>query len=119
MQFGQAISQFQLVQAKFADMFVAIDTSRTYLHRALTMCDNMELTQAGRGEIHKISAAALIACSRAGSLATNEAVQIFGGSGYMRDTEVNRLYRSSKVMEIAAGTQEIRQVIIAKELLRG
>ncbi len=118
-QFGQPISAFQLIQAKFADMFVAIDTSRTYLHRALTMCDNMELTQAGRGEIHKVSAAALIACSRAGSLATNEAVQIFGGSGYMRDTEVNRLYRSSKVMEIAAGTQEIRQVIIAKELLRG
>jgi len=118
-QFGQPISQFQLVQAKLADMFVGIDSARTYLHRALALCDAMELTQAGRGEIHKLSAAALIAASRAGSHATNEAVQIFGGSGYMRDTEVNRLYRSSKVMEIAAGTQEIRQTIIAKELLRG
>jgi isovaleryl-CoA dehydrogenase len=44
-------------------------------------------------------------------------VQIFGGSGYMRDTEINRLYRTAKVLEIAGGTQEIRQTIIAKELL--
>lgn len=118
-QFGQPISQFQLIQAKLADMFVAIDTARTYLHRALAMCDDMDLSQAGRGDIHKISAAALITASRAGSFVTDAAVQIFGGSGYMRDTEVNRLYRTSKVMEIAAGTQEIRQVIIAKELLKG
>jgi len=118
-QFGQTISQFQLIQAKLADMFVAIDGARTYLHRGLAMCDDMELTEAGRGEIHKISAAALIAASRAGSFVTDAAVQIFGGSGYMRDTEVNRLYRTSKVLEIAAGTQEIRQVIIAKELLKG
>jgi isovaleryl-CoA dehydrogenase len=118
-QFGQTISQFQLIQAKLADMFVAIDSARTYLHRGLAMCDDMELTEAGRGEIHKISAAALIAASRAGSFVTDAAVQIFGGSGYMRDTEVNRLYRTSKVLEIAAGTQEIRQVIIAKELLKG
>jgi isovaleryl-CoA dehydrogenase len=118
-QFGQTISQFQLIQAKLADMFVAIDSARTYLHRGLAMCDEMELTEAGRGEIHKISAAALIAASRAGSFVTDAAVQIFGGSGYMRDTEVNRLYRTSKVLEIAAGTQEIRQVIIAKELLKG
>jgi isovaleryl-CoA dehydrogenase len=118
-QFGQPIAEFQLIQAKLADMFVAIDTARTYLHRGLAMCDEMELTEAGRGEIHKISAAALIAASRAGSFVTDAAVQIFGGSGYMRDTEVNRLYRTSKVLEIAAGTQEIRQVIIAKELLKG
>jgi isovaleryl-CoA dehydrogenase len=55
--------------------------------------------------------------SRAASFVNDAAVQIFGGSGYMRDTEINRLYRTSKVMEIAAGTQEIRQIIIAKELL--
>jgi len=117
-QFGQPISTFQLIQAKLADMFVAIDTARTYLHRGLAMCDKMELTEAGRGDIHKISAAALMAASRAGSFVTDAAVQIFGGSGYMRDTEVNRLYRTSKVLEIAGGTQEIRQVIIAKELLK-
>jgi isovaleryl-CoA dehydrogenase len=116
-QFGQPIGSFQLVQAKLADMFVAVETARTFLHRVLTQCDAMDVREAGRGEIHKLSAAALIQASRAASLVMNEAVQIFGGSGYMRDTEINRLYRSSKVMEIAAGTQEIRQLIIARELL--
>jgi isovaleryl-CoA dehydrogenase len=116
-QFGQPIGAFQLVQAKLADMYVAVETARTFLHRALAACDAMELSDAGRGEIHKLSAAALMTASRAGSFVMNEAVQIFGGSGYMRDTEINRLYRTSKVMEIAAGTQEIRQLIIAKELL--
>ena len=108
-----------MTQAKLADMFVAIDTARTYLHRGLEMADEMELSNAGRGDIHKVSAAALMCASRASSFVTDHAVQIFGGAGYMRDTEVNRLYRTSKVMEIAAGTQEIRQIIIAKELLKG
>ena len=118
-QFGQQISSFQMTQAKLADMFVAIDTARTYLHHGLEMADEMELSNAGRGDIHKVSAAALMCASRASSFVTDHAVQIFGGAGYMRDTEVNRLYRTSKVMEIAAGTQEIRQIIIAKELLKG
>lgn len=116
-QFGQRIGDFQLVQAKLADMYLAIESARTFLHRVLTACDRMELTQAGRGEIHKLSAAALMGASRAGSFVMDAAVQIFGGSGYMRDTEINRLYRTPKVLEIAAGTQEIRQIIIARELL--
>ena len=118
-QFGQALGEFQLIQAKLADMYAQIDSARTYMHRALEMCDAAELTDAGRGEIHKVSAAMLMVASRAGSFCTDAGVQIFGGSGYMRDTEINRLYRTSKVMEIAAGTQEIRQIIIAKELLKG
>lgn len=116
-QFGRRIGDFQLVQAKLADMYLAVESARTFLHRVLSICDRMELTQAGRGEIHKLSAAALMGASRAGSFVMDAAVQIFGGSGYMRDTEINRLYRTSKVLEIAAGTQEIRQTIIAKELL--
>jgi isovaleryl-CoA dehydrogenase len=116
-QFGQRIGDFQLVQAKLADMYVAIETARTFLHRVLRVCDATELTQAGRGEIHKLSAAVLMQASRASSFCMDNAVQIFGGSGYMRDTEINRLYRTAKVLEIAAGTQEIRQTIIAKELL--
>ena len=116
-QFGQRIGDFQLIQAKLADMYVAIESARTFLHRVLGVCDATELTQAGRGEIHKLSAAALMQASRASSFVMDNAVQIFGGSGYMRDTEINRLYRTAKVLEIAAGTQEIRQTIIAKELL--
>ena len=116
-QFGQRIGDFQLVQAKLADMYAAIESARTFVYRALTACDEMDLTKAGRGEIHKLSAAALMLASRASSLVMDHAVQIFGGSGYMRDTEINRLYRTAKVLEIAAGSQEIRQTIIAKELL--
>jgi isovaleryl-CoA dehydrogenase len=116
-QFGQRIGDFQLIQAKLADMYAQIETARTFLHRVLRECDGQDLTQAGRGEIHKLSAAVLMVCSRAASFVMDNAVQIFGGSGYMRDTEINRLYRTAKVLEIAAGTQEIRQTIIAKELL--
>jgi isovaleryl-CoA dehydrogenase len=116
-QFGQRIGDFQLVQAKLADMYAAIESARTFVYRALKACDEMDLHAAGRGEIHKLSAAALMLASRASSFVMDNAVQIFGGSGYMRDTEINRLYRTAKVLEIAAGTQEIRQTIIAKELL--
>jgi isovaleryl-CoA dehydrogenase len=98
-------------------MYVMIETARTFLYRVLRACDEMELTQAGRGEIHKLSAAVLMQASRTQSFVMDSAVQVFGGSGFMRDTEVNRLYRTAKVLEIAAGTQEIRQTIIAKELL--
>jgi isovaleryl-CoA dehydrogenase len=118
-QFGQPIGQFQMIQAKLADMYAQVETARTYLHKALTMCDNMELTQAGRGEIHKVSAAAYLVASRASAFVTDAAVQIFGGSGYMRDTEVNRLFRTSKVMQIAGGSEEIRQTIIAREMFKG
>jgi isovaleryl-CoA dehydrogenase len=116
-QFGQAIGSFQLVQAKLADMYVALESARTFIYSVLRQCDSMQLKDAGRGDIHKLSAAALVSASRAASFITDEAVQIFGGFGYMRDTEINRLFRTSKVMEIAAGTQEIRQIIIARELL--
>jgi isovaleryl-CoA dehydrogenase len=116
-QFGAPIGSFQLVQAKLADMYTQIETSRTFLHRVLAECDAMDVSEAGRGEIHKLCAAVLMHASRAGNFVMNEAVQIFGGSGFMRDTEVNRLFRSYKVMEIAAGSQEIRQIIISKELL--
>jgi isovaleryl-CoA dehydrogenase len=116
-QFGAPIGTFQLVQAKLANMYTQVEMARTFLHRALAECDAMDVSEAGRGEIHKLSAAVLMAASRAGTFVMDEAVQIFGGSGYMRDTEVNRLYRTTKIQEIAAGSQEIRQIIIAKELL--
>jgi isovaleryl-CoA dehydrogenase len=118
-QFGQRIGDFQLVQAKLADMYLEIETARTFLHHVLRTCDLTDIRQAGRGEIHKLSAATLMSSSRATSFVMDQAVQIFGGSGYMRDTEINRLYRTSKILAIGAGTQEIRQLIIARELLAG
>jgi isovaleryl-CoA dehydrogenase len=83
------------------------------------MCDATDIRQAGRGEIHKLSAATLMSSSRATAFVMDQAAQIFGGSSYMRDTEINRLYRTAKILAIGAGTQEIRQLIIARELLAG
>lgn len=118
-QFDAPIASFQLVQSKLAEMYVALETARTFLHRVLTECETVPHEAAGRGEIHKLSAAALFQAARAGSFVLDEALQIHGGYGYMRDTEINRLYRTGKAMEIAAGTQEIRKLIIARELLNG
>jgi isovaleryl-CoA dehydrogenase len=100
-------------------MYLQIETARAFLHHVLRRCDSTNIRDAGRGEIHKLSAAALMSASRATGFVMDQAVQIFGGSGYMRDTEINRLYRTAKILDIGAGTQEIRQLIIAKELLAG
>ncbi|MGL4284714.1 MAG: acyl-CoA dehydrogenase family protein, partial [Phreatobacter sp.] len=79
---------------------------------------DLEEGAGGRGEIHKITAAAIMFAAEGCSKVVADAVQIFGGAGYMRETEVNRLYRASKLLEIGAGTTEIRKLIIAGELLR-
>ncbi len=100
-------------------MYMRIESARALTYRALRACDESnDLTQAGRGPIHQLTAAALHEAASAGSFVMDEAAQIHGGSAYMSDTEVNRLYRTSKVMEIAAGTQEIRKLIVAGELLK-
>jgi isovaleryl-CoA dehydrogenase len=117
-QFGQKISRFQLVQGKLAEMFVAVETARTFCYRVLGEANAVEAGQGGHGEIHKLTAAAILYASEACSRVCNDAVQIFGGMGYMRETEINRLYRATKLLEIGAGTTEIRKVIISEELLR-
>jgi isovaleryl-CoA dehydrogenase len=117
-QFGKKISSFQLMQGKLAEMYVLVDTARTYCYAVLAECNNLAHGEGGRGEIHKRTAAAILYAAESCSKVCNEAVQIFGGAGYMRETEVNRLYRASKLLEIGAGTTEIRKLIIAGELLK-
>ncbi|MEM7466728.1 MAG: acyl-CoA dehydrogenase family protein, partial [Pseudomonadota bacterium] len=117
-QFKRPIAEFQLIQAKLAEMYMRLEAARALSYQALSMCDSLDdLSDAGRGPIHKISAAALHEAARASSFVMDEGAQIHGGSAYMSDTEINRLYRTAKVMEIAAGTQEIRKLIVAEELL--
>jgi len=116
-QFGKPIASFQMIQSKLAEMYVALESARTFVYRVLDICNNTSGQSLGRGRIHKLAAAALFEAARAGKFVMDEAVQIHGGLGYMRDTEVNRLYRTTKVMEIAAGSQEIRKLIIAGNLL--
>ena len=117
-QFGRTISQFQLVQGKLAEMYVTVEAMKAFCYRTLAQANDLAEGDGGRGEIHKVTAAALMFAAEGCSRVINEAVQIFGGAGYMRETEVNRLYRASKLLEIGAGTTEIRKLIIAGELLR-
>jgi isovaleryl-CoA dehydrogenase len=118
-QFGKKIGSFQLVQAKLADMYTAIETMRTYCYRTLAEANDLEVGGGGRGDIHKLTASCILYAAEGCTRVISDAVQIFGGAGYMRESEINRLYRASKLLEIGAGTSEIRRLIIGGELMRG
>ena len=109
-QFGQPIASFQLIQAKIADMYTDLEAARQVAHRAIWLAQQ-EL------RVSKETAAALLFVSRAASRAANEALQIHGGWGYLTDFDVERLWRDARLGEIGAGTNEIRQLLIAHELL--
>ena len=109
-QFGQPIANFQLIQAKLADMYTDLEAARHMSHRV------MWLAQQGK-RVSKEAAAALLFTARASSRAANEAMQIHGGWGYLTDFEVERMWRDARLGEIGAGTNEIRQLLIARELL--
>lgn len=117
-QFGQPIASFQLVQAKLARMYTSLESGRTLAYRVLTACEGLKVGGGRRGDIRKLAAAAYFHGAEICKLVVDEAVQIYGGMGCMRDTEINCLYRASKVHEIGGGTMEMRQLIIAEELLR-
>ncbi len=117
-QFGRRIGDFQMVQSMLADMYTAIETMRTFCYRTLAEANDLELGGGGRGEIHKLTASCLMYAAESCTRVVADAVQIFGGAGYMRETEINRLYRATKLLEIGAGTTEIRKLIIAGELMR-
>lgn len=117
-QFGRTIGEFQLVQGKLAEMYVAVETMKTFCYRTLAEANAMDEGAGGRGEIHKLAASAILYASEACTKVVSDSVQIHGGMGYMRETEVNRLYRAAKLLEIGAGTTEVRKIIIARELLR-
>lgn len=117
-QFGKTIGEFQLVQGKLAEMYVTVEAMKSLCYRTLAQANDLGEGDGGRGEIHKVTAAAIMFAAEGCTRVIGDAVQIFGGAGYMRETEVNRLYRASKLLEIGAGTTEIRKLIIAGELLR-
>lgn len=118
-QFGKRIGEFQLVQAKLADMYTIIETMKTFCYRTLAEANDLETGAGGRGDIHMLTAASILYAAEGCTKVITEAVQIFGGAGYMRETEINRLYRATKLLEIGAGTTEIRKLIIGGELMRG
>ncbi len=117
-QFGKAIGEFQLVQGMLADMYTEIEAMRALTYQVGREVCGLEAGEGGRGAVHKRSAAAVYYAGRASMRILDNAVQIHGGMGFMNESEVNRLYRSGKVMEIGAGTNQVRQIIIAGELLK-
>ena len=108
-QFGQPIGEFQLIQGKLADMYVALSTSRAYVYAVANACD--------RGETARKDAAGAILYSaeRATQMAL-DAIQILGGNGYINEFPTGRLLRDAKLYEIGAGTSEIRRWLIGREL---
>jgi isovaleryl-CoA dehydrogenase len=110
-QFGQPIGEFQLIQGKIADMYVALNAARAYVYSVAKACD--------RGETSRKDAAGAIlyAAERATWMAL-EAIQILGGNGYINDYPTGRLLRDAKLYEIGAGTSEIRRMLIGRELFR-
>lgn len=117
-QFGRAIGDFQMIRSKLADMYVWVETMRTFNYRVLAAANALEVGGGGRGQIHALTAASVMYTAETMNRVLSEAVQIHGGAGYIWESEINRLYRSIKLLEIGAGTTEVRKLIISEELLR-
>jgi alkylation response protein AidB-like acyl-CoA dehydrogenase len=108
-QFGHPIKEFQAIQFKLADMATRVASARALLHMAATAKD--------RGEhMTQYSAMAKLLASETAMWVTTQAIQIFGGYGYVKDYPVERLFRDAKVTEIYEGTSEIQRIVIAREL---
>ncbi|WP_153768645.1 isovaleryl-CoA dehydrogenase [Labrenzia sp. CE80] len=108
-QFGQPIGTFQLVQGKVADMYVAMNATKSYVYAVAQACDRGETTR------EDAAGAILFAAENATKLAL-DAIQLLGGNGYINDYPTGRLLRDAKLYEIGAGTSEIRRMLIGREL---
>ncbi len=110
-QFGQPIGSFQLMQAKLADLYAACNASRAYAYAVARACD------AGRTTRYDAAACLLLASENA-TRAGLEAIQALGGNGYINEFPAGRILRDAKLYEIGAGTNEIRRMLIGRELVR-
>ena len=109
-QFGKPIGSFQLIQAKVADMYVALNSARAYVYQVAKACDSGRTTRFD-------AAGAILYASENAVRVANEAVQALGGAGYTKDWPVERYYRDAKLLDIGAGTNEIRRMLIGRELI--
>ena len=109
-QFGVPIGSFQLIQAKVADMYVALNSARAYVYQVAKACD------AGKTTRFDAAGAILLASENAVRVA-GEAIQALGGAGYTKDWPVERYFRDAKLLDIGAGTNEIRRMLIGRELI--
>ena len=118
-QFGEPIANFQMIQSRLADMVALVETMKVYNYYALAALNDLAPGEGGRGSVHKIAATSVMYCANALNEVLDHASQIHGGVAYVWETEINRLYRGIKLLEIGAGTTEVRKMIIAEELLKG
>ncbi|MXW84717.1 MAG: isovaleryl-CoA dehydrogenase [Boseongicola sp. SB0667_bin_21] len=109
-QFGKPIGSFQLMQGKIADMYAAMNSSRAYVYEVAKACDRGDVTR-------QDAAACCLFSSESAMRQALQAVQAMGGAGFMNDHPVSRLFRDAKLMEIGAGTSEIRRMLIGRELM--
>jgi isovaleryl-CoA dehydrogenase len=109
-QFGQPIGSFQLIQAKIADMYVALNSARAYVYQVARACDAGQTTRFD-------AAGAILYASENAVRVAGEAVQALGGAGYTKDWPVERYMRDAKLLDIGAGTNEIRRMLIGRELI--
>jgi isovaleryl-CoA dehydrogenase len=110
-QFGQKIGEFQLIQAKIADMYTTMNAARAYVYAVAQACDQGRVTR------QDAAGAILFAAEQATQIAL-QALQCLGGNGYVNEYPTGRLLRDAKLYEIGAGTSEIRRVLIGRELFR-
>ncbi len=108
-QFGKSIGEFQLMQGKLADMYVTLSTARSYVYAVAAACDRGETTR-------KDAAGCILYAAEKATLMASDAIQMLGGNGYINDYPTGRLWRDAKLMEIGAGTSEIRRWLIGREL---
>ncbi|SMX30922.1 acyl-CoA dehydrogenase family protein [Octadecabacter ascidiaceicola] len=109
-QFGKPIGSFQLMQGKIADMYTKLNSARAYTYEVAKACDRGEATR-------QDAAACVLYASEEAMIVAHQAVQAMGGAGFMNDAPVARIFRDAKLMEIGAGTSEIRRMLVGRELM--
>ncbi|MEQ5872123.1 isovaleryl-CoA dehydrogenase [Sagittula sp. NFXS13] len=109
-QFGQPIGSFQLMQGKIADMYTAMNSARAYVYEVAKACDRGNVTR-------QDAAACCLYASEQAMVQAHQAVQALGGAGFLNDAPVARIFRDAKLMEIGAGTSEIRRMLVGRELM--
>lgn len=109
-QFNKPIGEFELIQAKLADMYTSYKAARAYVHSIAKRCDTEPL------KTRKEAASAILFAAECATRVAGEAIQCLGGNGYTTEYPVERLWRDAKLYEIGAGTSEIRRMLIGREL---
>ncbi|WP_417523804.1 isovaleryl-CoA dehydrogenase [Marinovum sp.] len=109
-QFGQPIGSFQLMQGKLADIYTKMNSARAYVYEVAKACDRGQVTR-------QDAAACCLYASEEAMVVAHQAVQAMGGAGFMNETPVSRIFRDAKLMEIGAGTSEIRRMLIGREMM--